>query len=65
MTNDNQTNPGLILDMSKIKSEVEKKLHTYDHSDKGECASEKYVMTGISGFDELLTKGIPNPNFFK
>lgn len=59
MTNDNQTNPGLILDMSKIKSEVEKKLHTCDLSDNGECVSEKYVMTGISGFDELLTKGIP------
>ena len=50
---------GLILDMSKIKAEVEKKLHVHKSTDDKYLWNEKYISTGITGFDELFERGIP------
>jgi circadian clock protein KaiC len=49
----------LIIDMSKIKSEVEKKLNSHELIDKEESLSDKYLLTGIPGFDDLFDQGIP------
>ncbi len=50
---------GLILDMSKIKAEVEKKLHVHKTVDDKSEWNNRYIETGISGFDELFERGIP------
>ena len=50
---------GLILDMSKIKAEVEKKLHVHKTVDDKSVWDDRYIATGIAGFDELFERGIP------
>ena len=54
-----RTAQGLILDMSMIKAEVEKKLHVYKEYDDKTLTDNKYISTGIAGFDELFNNGIP------
>lgn len=49
----------IIIDMSKIKSEVEKKIHSSTKHGQLDLRDEKYLNTGIPGFDELLDRGIP------
>lgn len=56
---DNEGAQKHIFDMSKIKSEVEKKLNNYELLDKEDSRSDKYLQTGISGFDDLFDYGIP------
>lgn len=59
MKKEAKTHQGLILDMSKIKAEVEKKLHVYQTSDDKTIWDNRYISTGIEGFDELFKRGIP------
>ena len=57
--NDNEGAQKLIIDMGKIKSDVEKKLNNETLQDKEDPISDKYLLTGIPGFDDLFDKGIP------
>lgn len=49
----------LFLDMSKIKAAVERQLHISTIEKNEIFCSDKYVRTGVSGFDDLIEKGIP------
>ncbi len=49
---------GIVLDMAKIKAEVEKKLQNYKKQLNTKDIDAKYILTGIPGFDELLEHGI-------
>lgn len=49
----------IIVDMSKIKSDVEKKLNTGNFEENINFVSDRYLFTGIPGFDELLDRGMP------
>jgi circadian clock protein KaiC len=59
MKKESRPRQGLILDMSKIKAEVEKKLHVTEIFDDKTLWDGKYISTGITGFDELFERGIP------
>ncbi|MCK5113111.1 MAG: hypothetical protein KAQ84_06155, partial [Thermoplasmatales archaeon] len=59
MVEDKQAEQNSVLDMSKIKAAVEKKLHIGKAQDKKKQISKKYVLTGIPGFDDLFEEGIP------
>ena len=57
--NGKQSEQGFVFDMSKIKAEVEKKLSSSGTQEQKMQITEKYVPTGVPGFDELLEHGIP------
>jgi circadian clock protein KaiC len=59
MKKETRIHQGLILDMSKIKAEVEKKLHVRKTFDDKTIWDDRYISTGITGFDELFERGIP------
>lgn len=47
-----------VIDMAKIKARIEKRLKS-ELVPKQKVDGKKYILTGISGFDDLLERGIP------
>jgi len=59
MVIEGKTKQDFIIDMNKIRSAVEEKLRTGRIQQKKKKTSDKHILTGIPGFDDLFEEGIP------
>ena len=56
---DDKPKQDLAFDMSKVKAGVNRKLHNSKTQEYNTHITDKYILTGVPGFDDLFKRGIP------